>query len=111
MTVVLVGGAEHLAVDVDLHLCGRRVANAHGPGGPVAFEIECGLRRATCPPDAVENLRSLITSATDCALHPVGEISRYFLVSNRRQRRKHERRIAQPRKAIVPVAFTADRLG
>src|SRR5215467_6539910 len=110
MTVVLVSRGEHFAVDVELNLCGSRVANPYWPRRTVAIEVHRSLSQAMSAGDTVKNLRCLMIRAADRAFHPMDEVSRFLLESDRHHRVEHQRRIAQPREAIIPVTLTADGL-
>ncbi len=100
-----------LAVDVELQLFGRRVADAHRPRiGVAAQPRRLELRHAALAAQTVQNL-DLARVAGDRPQQPAAPGERLFLETRVQQRDEDEGRVAQPAVAIVPVAHAAERLG
>ena len=104
----LVEGAHHLAVDVELALPVRGVADPHRrrarePGQPIRLPlVEAALAR-----EPVHDLQ-LVGRARHGAHEPVAPRLRFLEVAAVHQGEQRHRRIAQPAIAVVPIAGAAD---
>ena len=106
----LVQRVEDLAVDVELELRARRVADADGPRPLVALEPrELELRDPPLSGEPVQRLRP-VGRACDRAEQPVAPRARLVLVSGADQREEGERRVPDPAEAVVPVPDAAEAL-
>ena len=104
----LVERVEDLAVDVELELLHRRVADAHGLRVLVAGQpVELDLGQHALPGDAVEDVR-LLRVAGDRAHEPVAPGAGLVDVAAVHERDEGEGRIAQPAEPVVPVAHAAE---
>ena len=106
------GADEHhrgdLAVDVELELLGRGVADPDRLGALVAGKVvQLELGQAPLAADAVHDLDRRRVAGAD-AQQEVAEGQRLLGVSRREQRLQREHRVAQPAVAVVPVAHAAD---
>ena len=100
----------HLAVDVELQLAVRGVADAHRLRALVAGEPRhLPFGQAPLAGDAVHDLH-LVGAAGDGAQQPVAPRLRLLVVAGVHQREQRERRVAQPAEAVVPVARAAELL-
>src|SRR5947209_5386708 len=109
--VVEVHGVEHLAVDVELRLVVRGVARPHGARAAVAFEVfEPALGGEGPAVERVDGLQAVAARDAE-AVEPVEEVRGLVVVAEKHQRVEDERRVAQPRVAVVPVAHAADLFG
>ena len=109
------GADEHdagdLAVDVELELLGRGVADADRPRALVAGQlVELELGQAPLAADPVHDLDRRRVAGAD-AQQEVAEGQRLVGVAGGEQRLEREHRVAQPAVAVVPVAHAADVLG
>ncbi len=108
---VEVDGVEHRAPDVVLGLRVGGVADAHGPRVLEAREVvERLLGQVGAPVDPVHDLqvaRGRLGHVGD----EVEEVVRLPVEAERVQAPERERRVADPREAVVPVALPAGRLG
>src|SRR5262249_50901328 len=104
-----VSAIENLAVDVVLNLFGRRVAPSHRTRVTIAFKpLVCALRRRVAAVQVIE--RSWTTASLDRVQRPTEKPQRLLRAADAIKRVYRERRVAQPRIAIIPVAFAADYL-
>ena len=106
-----VQGVHDLAVDVELALRDRSVADAHGPalfvaGQPRHFE----LGQAPLAGDAVHDVQ-LLGQAGGSAQQPCAPGGRLVAIAGVEERVQRQRRIANPTVAVVPIAWSAQRLG
>ncbi len=101
---------QYLAVDVELELCRRGVADAHRPRVLIAgqpIDLELGQAALTgWPVQGLEGGRI----ATRGAEQPIDEGTRLLRVAADVQRPQAERGVAHPAVAVVPVADAADLL-
>lgn len=103
-----VEAVHHLAVDVELELVDRAVADAHRPGGLVAVEpAEFELGQAALAGHAVHDLE-VLGAAGDRAQQPRAPVARLLDVARADQRVERHRGVAQPAEAVVPVAHAAE---
>ena len=106
----LVEAVEHLAVDVELQLAARRVADPHRLRALVAVEPrQLELAQAPLARDAVHDL-DVGRIARDRPDQPAPPLSRLVRVVAVEECEQRERRVAQPAVAVVPVAHGADPL-
>ena len=104
------GEVEGLAVDVDLALAVRAVADAHRPAAAMAIEVvEHPLGELVLAPDAVDGLEAGQALA-DRAGEVVVEAARLGAVAEHREPIEGEAGVAQPAEAVVPVALAAELL-
>src|SRR5262245_47307281 len=109
MSRPFVSAIENLAVDVVLDLFGRRVAPSHRARATIAFKpLVRTLRRRVVAVQGIE--RSRTTAALDRVQRPTEKPQRLLRASDAIERVNRERRVAQPRIAIIPVALAAWRL-
>ncbi len=107
----LVERVEHLAVDVELELLARRVADPHRARALVAGEPrQLVLRQPPLAGDAVHDL-DVGRIARDRPQQPASPGDRLLVVVALEEGEQRERRVAQPAVAVVPVAHRADPLG
>ena len=100
-----------LAVDVELHLTVRGVADAHGLRVLISRQPrDMPLAQETLPAQAVHDL-NLVGAAGSGAQQPVPPFFGLLVIAGVHQREKGERGVAEPAVAIVPVANSADELG
>ncbi len=102
-----VGGAEQLAVDVELPLVPRAVPGAHRPAAAPAGQVaELALGQIVLAPDAEHDLQ--VAPAGHVGRRRVGEVVEELvgLVRARGdpQRLERERGVTYPRVAVVPVS-------
>ena len=98
-----VDGVEEVPVDVELDLGGRAVADPHRPRAAPALEVELDLGQPTLAVGAVHDQQIVGVAgrgADEEAVEPVGDLG----VVGPGQRIEHQRRVAHPRVAVVPVA-------
>ncbi len=102
---------EHLAVDVELPLLHRAVADPHRARAPVAGEVgELDLGEHPLAADPVEDLEVLGPPRAR-APEPVAERVRLVAEAEREQGDEGERAVADPGVAVVPVPLAARLLG
>ena len=105
---------QRLAVDVELQLAGRAVADPHRARSPVALEmVEDLLVEVGRPVDAVHDLkrRRPFRGLLDPGVEPLQKRPRLVGEAQTEQRVHRERRVAYPGEPVVPVALAADLLG
>ncbi len=104
-------GVEEVTVDVELELLHGGVADAHWPRTAVAIEVpELDLGEEPLASDAVHDLQ-VLGPPRGGALHPAHERVRFLGVAKGEQGVEVERRVPQPRVAVVPVSHPAHILG
>ena len=102
---------EHRAPDVVLVLVVRAVADPHRAGVLVARQvIERRLRQLGAAVDAVHDLQLSLDRLGDVG-DEVEEVVGLPVEAERVEAPERERRVADPRVAVVPVALAAGRLG
>src|SRR5262249_38534326 len=107
----LVQGVDDLAVDVELELLRRPVADAHGPRALVALEPGYRpLAEAAVAHHAVHDLQ-VGRIAGDGAQQPLAPGGGLVAVAAHEEGVEDTGRVAQPAVAVVPVARAADELG
>ena len=100
--------AGDLAVDVELELLGRRVADPDRLGALVAGKLrELELGQAPLAADPVHDLDLRRVAGAD-AQQEVAEGQRLVRVVRGEQRLERQHRVAQPAVPVVPVAHAAD---
>src|SRR5436309_2753096 len=107
----MVERVENLAVDVELDLIYRGVADADGagpfiPGQPWYLP----LGESTLAAQPIHDLQ-LIRAAGDRAKQPVAPSPRLVVVPGIHQREQREGGVAQPAIPVIPVAYAAKLLG
>ena len=107
---VEIDGVEKRTPDVVLHLAVRSVADTHRSRTGIPRQVvERGLGEFTLPPDPVHDLQVVV------ALGDVGdegeEVDGLPVEAERVHPPQRERRVPDPRVAVVVVARAADRLG
>ena len=104
---------EQLAVDVELDLVPRAVADAHGRRvAPAAQVLQRALGQVVLAADPVHDLqRALAGAAAGGARHERDELLGLVRAGADVERLEREARVADPGEAVVPVALAADRLG
>ena len=103
-------GVEHLAVDVQLALAGRGVADPDRTRVLVAGQpAELVLVEPPLSAETVHDLE-VFRIAGDRAQHPVAPADRLFHVAGRHQRVEREDGVPQPAVAVVPVPDPAQKL-
>ena len=106
------GRVQHLAVDVELALVGRAVADPDRAGAAVALQVgKLALAAVRVAVDAVEDLRPGAVVPLVGQPQPADEVERLVVVADRHQREEGKRAVAQPAEAVVPVPDAADPLG
>ena len=110
-----VDGVHQLAVDVELELVVGAVSDAYRLRAPIALEVVERLLGQLAPPvDRVHDLeraRHRIGVGDDPVAEPVGEGLRLVGEPQAKQGVERERRVPDPRVAVVPVAAAPDHLG
>ena len=112
--LVLVERVEQLAVDVELPLTPRSVADPDGRGIAPAPQVgELTLGQVVLAPDAVHDLErvGLTGTATRRRGHERHELAHLVRARPDVQSLEREARVADPAVAVIPVALAADRLG
>src|SRR5262245_56710448 len=103
----LVEAVEYLAVDVELELVARGVADAHRLRALVTVEPrQLELAEAPLAGDAVHDL-DVGRVTRDCTDQPAPPLARLVRVVAVEQREQRQRRVTQPAIAVVPVAHRA----
>ncbi len=103
-----VQGLDDLAVDVQLELPGRAVADPDGLGALVAGQpVERGLGQLALAGDAVHDLQ-VLRVAGDGPQQPLAPGAGLVAVAGAQQRGEGDGGVAQPGVAVVPVALAAD---
>src|SRR6059058_4675451 len=93
----------NLAIDVELQLAGRRVAQMHGLGAFVAGKpAESRLFDAPLAREAITDLE-LAGLASNRAQQPIAKSAGFFEISAVHQGIQSESRITQPAVAVVPI--------
>src|SRR5262249_60598923 len=106
----VVGASRMLAVPMVGNLFGRRVPPSHGTRATIAFKpLVCALRRRAAAVEVID--RPGTTAALDRVQRPTEKPQRLLRTADAIERVNRERRVAQPRIAIIPVALAADHLG
>ncbi len=102
---------ERGAEDVVLLLVEGAVAEPYrvGPGVPREL-VARGLRQVTAPVDPVHDLKAAVLVRLEVG-HELHELVGLPVEVQEVERLKRERRVADPREAVVPVALAAGRLG
>ncbi len=109
---MLKSGSRQFAVHVQLALAGGGVADAHGRGAAIAREMgQLALRQVAPAVDGVENLHVRPRGVAAHALQELHEAVGLVVKIELQQGVQHERRVAQPGEAVIPVARAARRLG
>ena len=104
-------GVDHLAIDIELQLTVRVVADPHRARARVAVEMrQLALGEVRLAENVVEHLQ-LGPAQARRVQHPVQEGVRLFPIAQREERAQGERRVAQPAVAVVPIANAAERSG
>src|SRR3989440_4371122 len=86
----------------------RGVARPHGARAAVAFEVfEPSLGGEGRAVERVDGLQTVAARDAE-AVEPVEEVRGLVVVAEKHQRVEDERRVAQPRVTVVPVAHAAD---
>jgi len=99
---------EDFARHVELHLRGRGIADSHRPGSPISLEmVERLLRRHFLSRDRVYDPHRLLALDRQ-VIEPVEEIHSFLLIPDSVQCVENERRVAEPREAIIPVSRATD---
>ena len=107
---VQVDRIEHRAPHVVLLLVVRAVADAHGTSMVVPGKmLELLLLEPALPPDPVHHLQLPLLGLRDVC-DEVEEVVRLLVEAEGVERPQHERRVADPAVAVVPVAVSAGRL-
>src|SRR5690606_31605708 len=102
---------EELAIGIELHLLDRAVADANRCRPTVAGKVkQLALGQRTLAGDAVHDLEILRPPRAG-ALEPELEVLGLLHEAEHEQRGQRQRRIADPRVAIVPVTTATDLLG
>jgi hypothetical protein len=102
---------DDLAVDVELELVARRVAEPDGTRTGVALEVrEFRFVGVALTIDVVDD-PELGARQTRGMQQPADEGLRVLLVTQPEQGARGERGVAQPAKAVIPVQVAADPLG
>src|SRR3954471_12276445 len=100
--------ADDLAVDVELELFGRCIADPDRLGALVAGKVtQFELREPTLPADPVHDLDLGRVARTD-PQEEVAEAQRLVGIAGAEQRLEREHRVSQPAVAVVPVAYAPD---
>ncbi len=108
--VVEVRGVENLAVDVELLLAVSAVAHAHRARPAVAFQVvERVFGQVRAAVDAVHDLE-FVAAGDAQPVQPAEEVCGLLVVAGELQGVEDERRVPQPREAVVPVADAPDLL-
>ncbi len=103
-------GIHQLAVDVELQLVRRRVADAHGPRAFVTGKPRhLPLGETPLAGDAIHDLH-LVGCARERAQKPIAPGFRLLVVAGVHQGLQREGRVAQPAVAVVPVARAGELL-
>jgi hypothetical protein len=111
MAGIQVDTVEQLAVDVELCLARRGVADPHRLGPAIAIEMrQTLLWGVALAADAIQNLE-LRGWARAGALQKVHEVMGFPVVPEVHQRHEGEGGVAHPRKAIIAIPHAADRFG
>ena len=107
----LVDRVEDLAVDIELELRRRGVADPHGGRPLVARQpVELALVQAALPREPVHDL-DVGGVAGDGAQEPLAPRLGLLARAGLQHREERQRGVAQPAEAVVPVALAADPLG
>src|SRR5919197_3330679 len=102
-------GFEQRAVDVELALLERAVADAHGPRAAVTCQGQIALAGPDAAVEPVQDMK--LRLGERARLHePPEQRSRFVIAVQLEQRIDDEVRIANPAEAIVPVALAANLL-
>ena len=102
---------QYLSVDIELHLRGSCIADAHGAGVLIAREPHClPLLKLPLATQPVHDL-DLLRTAGQRAQQPVLPCHSFVVVASIDKRQQGEGGIAQPAIAVIPVAHTADDSG
>ena len=104
------GGLEQVAVDVELDLGGRPVADPDGGRAPVPGEREAAFVSPDPSIQAVEHPQTRV-GQLGCLHQPPEESIGLLHAPEAEQRAQHKRGIPHPAVAVVPVALTAHYLG
>ena len=108
---LLIQRIHHFAVDVELQLRARGVADAHRPRAAIAREPRhLPFHQPALACQAVQRL-DLCRRAGDAAPQPGAPGLRLLAIAGMHQREQRERGIAQPAIAVVPVALAAGQFG
>jgi hypothetical protein len=102
---------QRLAVDVELELGGRAVANPDWARSPVALEvIESELLQVRRPVDPVHDLQGCgsLGRVAYPVVQPLQECRRLGREAEAEKGVDRERRIPDPGEPVVPVSFPAD---
>ncbi len=108
--VVEIDRIEQLAVDIQLGLLKRAVSDANRPRAPVSLEVIQGLLLELLSPiDGVDGLKGTVRLELLAPLfQPAHEALRFAIKTQAHQAIKSKAGIANPAKAVVPVAHPAD---
>ena len=107
----LLEGIHQLAIDVELELLVRGVADAHRLGVGVARQpVDFPFGEPPLAAQAVHDLH-LVGRARDGALQPVAPGRGLVVDAGVHHGEQGERGVAQPAQAVVPVALAAELLG
>ena len=107
-------GVEELAVDVELALVPRAVADPYWPAVAPAAEVgQLAFGEVTFAADAEHDLEVEAAADLRCrgVRHELEELVGFVRACRDPQRLEREARVADPRVAVVPVARAARRLG
>src|SRR5215203_807794 len=110
-----IDGIHRLAVDVELQLIGRAVADPYRAGPAVALEVVENLffevRRAVDPVHDLQRAGALTRSLSNPVPEPAAEGGGLFGVAEPEQRVHGEGGVADPGVSVVPVALAAHLFG
>ncbi len=107
----VIEGVEQLAVNVELHLTGGGVADAHGARFFVAWKpVDFPLDELAFALEAVHDL-DLVGAAGDGAQEPILPCDRFVEVSCGGHGEEGEGGVTEPAVAVVPVARATDGFG
>jgi hypothetical protein len=100
----------HLAIDVDLHLLGRGVVNAHRLGALIAVKPwHFPLEQPVLAGDGVHDLNA-VGRTGNRAEEPFAPGARVFIIAGIHQCDQREGGVAQPAKPVIPIALAAQPL-
>src|SRR6185437_1735870 len=107
----LIERVHELAVDIELQLGVRRVADADGAGTLIAGQPRyLPLRQPPLAGDGIHDLK-LVGTAGNRAKEPITPCPRLVVIPCSHQRKQGQRSVANPAEAIVPVPGAADLFG